>query len=144
MNRILAIILATAVTALAGTGGGGRLAKWHLKAVFSRVDEGAAGSGLTGYAFAVVSPDTGEEKGIRRIVVSAVGRDPSTWDEETQKFRGLLEGAQVTITVRVPLALVRRAEASDTGDLIVDPEQIEIDPPGAPTDQPAAADSGHP
>lgn len=133
MYRTLAIIVAAAATAFAGPGGSGRLAKWHLEAVFSRIEEGAAaeagGFRLATYSFAVVSPDKGEEKGIRRIIVSPVGRDPARWDEETQKFRYLLEGARVGITVVVPLALVRRAEASETGELIVDPAQIEIDAP---------------
>ncbi len=130
MYRSLTIFVLAAATAFAGSGASGRLAKWHLEAVFSHTEEDVgAGARLTTYAFAVVETGAGEPLSIHRITVSSFGRDAIKWDEETRKFRDLLEGARVSITVVVPLSAVRRAEASGSGELAVDPDQIEIDPP---------------
>ncbi len=149
MNRLfrpLAIIVLSAATALAASGGPGRLAKWHLEAIFSRIEEEvAAGPRLTTYAFAVVTADTDAPLSIRRITVSSFGRDVIQWDEETRKFRDLLEGARVSLTVVVPLSAVRRAEASGSGELAVEPGQIEIDAPAAPRpDEPPIPSPGAP
>jgi ABC-type molybdate transport system substrate-binding protein len=132
MKRALLIIAATLTTAFAEPGDMIRWVRWRVETVYSRSEtnvpmDATMSARVITHSFAVIQKEGSEHPAIKQITVDSMGSDQEKWEQQTRKFERLGQGNQVVITVSGSAASFKKTEASKLGELLVNPDQIEID-----------------